>query len=257
MLSTIVRQFVYFPTRAKPEQMEASAARLGLEPWPGPSRGFMGWRRSLVPTVPRPGRALLVFHGNAGCALDRVYFVEGFEAVSRKPLWDVHLFEYPGYGARSGSPSEKEIKKAAESAAKVLLAEGRPLFLLGESLGSGVASHLAGTLGRDISGIILVTPFTSLLEVARIHYSFLPIDLLMTEKYDSMEALKNYRGPAAFIMAEMDEIVPARLGLNLHDAFSGPKRLWIQKGRTHNTLNYDPSEKWWKEVSDFIASFLP
>lgn len=257
MLSTIIRQFVYFPTRARPEQMEASAARLGLEPWPARSGGFMGWRRTLGQTLQRPPRTMLVFHGNAGCALDRVYFLEGFEAVSRRPMWDVHLFEYPGYGGRPGSPSEKDIKKAAESAARALLEEGRPLFLLGESLGSGVASYLAGSLGRDISGIILVTPFTSLLEVARIHYSFLPVDLLMTEKYDSLEALTNYRGPAAFIIAEMDEIVPARLGLSLHDAFGGPKRLWIQKGKTHNTLNYDPSERWWKEVSDFISSFLP
>ncbi len=249
-----MRKFIYFPNRENMPALKVLAARAGLEPWTDRRSQAIGWKRSFG-LRGRPPRCLLVFHGNAGFALDRTYFVEGFE--SSHPQWDVYLFEYPGYGARIGSPSEKNIKKAAEEAAKELLSSRRPLYLLGESLGSGVAAYIASAAGSQASGIVMVTPFTSLSDVARHHYPFLPVDLIMSERFDSVDALKSYRGPAAFIIAELDEIVSAESGQKLFDGFNGPKRLWLQKGRSHNTLNYHRYEQWWKEVSDFITSPYP
>ncbi|RJR20524.1 MAG: alpha/beta fold hydrolase [Desulfobacteraceae bacterium] len=257
MLSSLLRQLVYYPVRSGMTQLETLAERAGLEPWSHSFAGPMGWRRPDGIMGLRPPRCLLVFHGNAGYALDRTYFVEGFEALETPRSWDVYLFEYPGYGARPGTPSEKEFKRAAELGARALLSDGRLLYLLGESLGSGLAAYLAGLLGNDVAGIVMVTPFTSLVDVARHHYPFLPMDLLLSEKYNSDEALRFYSGPAAFIIAEKDEIVPARLGKTLYDHYRGPKRLWIQQGKSHNTLDYHPRASWWREVSDFITSSRP
>jgi len=254
MLTALMRRFLYFPNREDLTVLKGLAAKVGLEPWMDRRSRLLGWRRPSG-LKGRPVRCLLVFHGNAGFALDRTYFVEGFESLGKG--WDVYLFEYPGYGARSGSPSEKAIKNAAQEATRELLSSNRQVYLLGESLGSAVAAHIASVPGRQASGIVLVTPFTSLADVARRNYPFLPVDLIMSERYDSVSALKSYGGPAAFIIAELDEIVSAESGLKLFEGYNGPKRLWLQKGKCHNTLAYRPSEKWWKEVAGFITSPFP
>lgn len=250
MFTALQRQLIYFPEVAAEETLLKIADANGLRDWRDASGKLIGWH---TPASGNASRRVVVFHGNAGHSLYRQYFANGFLALGRD--WQVYLFEYPGYGARTGSPSEASIKAAATGALEALFAEDpRPLFLVGESLGSGVATYLASTLPKRIAGLLLVTPFTSLTDVAARHYAFLPVRALLSERYDSIKALSDYGGPVAFLIAGSDEIVPAALGHELHDSYRGPKWLHEQAGAGHNTLDFDPAAGWWREVAKFLVT---
>jgi len=107
---------------------------------------------------------------------------------------------------------------------------------------------------EEIDGLILITPFSSLEDVATHHYPFLPVRLLLREHYDNVAALSAYNGPLAVILAGDDEIIPARYGQKLYQSYSGPKRIWIQHGRGHNTLDYTPQAPWWNEMAAFFEA---
>jgi pimeloyl-ACP methyl ester carboxylesterase len=147
------------------------------------------------------------------------------------------------------------IKAAAARALELLLShDTRPIYLIGESLGSGVASHLAATFPEQVAGLLLVTPFSSLHDVAAHHFKLLPVRTLLSERYDSMEALSHYRGPVAFLLAGQDEVVPKILGQRLHDNYNGPRWLRVIPGAGHNSLPLYPNTDWWGEVSAFLLA---
>lgn len=250
MFAALQRQLIYYPEVATEASLLRIAGGIGLSDWRDSSGQLIGWY-----TYPadNPSRRAVVFHGNAGHSLYRQYFAAGFLATGME--WQVYLFEYPGYGARPGTPAESGIKSAALEAIEELLAEDpSPVFVVGESLGSGVATWLASNLPDQVAGLLLVTPFTSLADVAAGHYGWLPVRALLSDRYDSREALNHYGGPVAFLIAGNDEIVPAKLGRELHSAYRGPKWLREQAGAGHNTLDYDPTASWWREVSDFLLA---
>jgi pimeloyl-ACP methyl ester carboxylesterase len=250
MLAAFQRQMIYFPTVAGEQALLDDARRLGLQPWRDEDGGLMGWRAAIEG---ENRQRILVFHGNAGYAQHRNYYVHGLAALQQG--WQVYLFEYPGYGARPGPPSEAAIKAAAERAVRQLLAEdSRPLYLLGESLGSGVASHLAAAFPDQVAGLLLVTPFSSLADVAAHHYWFVPARLLLSERFDSMAALSRYRGPVAFLLAGEDEVVPKQFGQRLHDAYRGPRWLREIPGAGHNSLPLYPGADWWGEAAGFLLA---
>ena len=249
MLAALQRQLIYYPEVAPEKTLLKIANGIQLLDWRDRSGQLIGWH---TPQAGSASRRVVVFHGNAGHSLYRQYFAAGFLALGGD--WDVYLFEYPGYGARPGAPSESGIKAAALDAVEELLTEDpRPIYLAGESLGSGVATWLAGTLPTKVAGLLLVTPFTSLTDVAAGHYRWLPVRTLLSERYNSQKALSQYAGPVAFLVAGNDEIVPAELGRKLHSDYRGPKLLREQAGAGHNTLNFDPSASWWREVANFLA----
>lgn len=126
------------------------------------------------------------------------------------------------------------------------------MFLLGESLGSGVACALAGQHPDQIAGLLLITPFTAMADVAAVHYPFLPVGLFLRDRFDSARALTRYRGPVVVVTAGADAVVPARLGRALLQNYSGPSRLFEQSGMTHNTLNLEPDASWWHEALVFL-----
>jgi pimeloyl-ACP methyl ester carboxylesterase len=250
MFAALQRQLIYFPETAAEGALLDAAEHSGLQAWRDRDGQLIGWQAR---TPGESRHRLVVFHGNAGHALYRQYFAAGF--LSLAAGWQVYLFEYPGYGARPGSPSESGIKAAASSAIEALLAEdARPVYLAGESLGSGVATYLASTFGTQIAGLLLVTPFTSLADVAGHHYGGLPAKALLRERYDSTAALDQYRGPVAFLVAGHDEIVPAALGRQLYEGYRGPRLLREQPGAGHNSLDFNPGASWWREVADFWLS---
>ena len=194
LLAALQRQLIFFPQTAAEPALLHEADRIGLQPWRDRAGALIGWR---APGREGAGARMLVLHGNAGYALHRLYYVQGLHALGNS--WDVILFEYPGYGARTGTASADSFRDSATAAVDLLLAEDdRPLYLLGESLGSGVASYLAASLPEQVAGLLLVTPFTSLADVAAQHYPVLPIRALLRENFDSAESLQSYAGPGGF-----------------------------------------------------------
>jgi pimeloyl-ACP methyl ester carboxylesterase len=250
MFASLQRQMIYYPQVEPEEDLLRAASRMGLLDWRDGSGQLIGWRSN---TAEEKARRVVVFHGNAGYALHRDYYVAGFLAQGRD--WEVYLFEYPGYGARPGEPSESGIKAAATEALALLLgSDARPVYLVGESLGSGVASYLSSQFPEQVGGMLLVTPFTSLPDVAAHHYGFLPVRRMLSERFDSRAALSHYRGPVAFLLAGSDEIVPTELGRQLYESYAGPKWLRVQPGAGHNTLSLYPGADWWREVTAFLTA---
>ncbi|HOW98369.1 MAG TPA: alpha/beta fold hydrolase [Kiritimatiellia bacterium] len=253
MFAAFQRRYIYYPMRGDPAAFAAAAGRAGLAAWSDARGRTIGWRTRRSLLAPPQCRAV-VFHGNAGFALHRLYFVDGLSAAGEGLDWEVLLFEYPGYGAREGTPSESAIQAAAEEAVQSLLAENdKPLFLVGESLGCGVAAHLAARFPARIAGLFLVTPFTRLADIAAHHYPFLPVRWLLREKYDAASDLARFAGPVAVLLAGRDEVIPPRLGRALFDGYAGPKRLWVQEEAGHNSLDYEPGAGWWREVANFLV----
>ncbi len=241
------RRFLYFPERSSEAAALARAARLGLEPWRDREGRLRGWR---APAPGRPGARLLVLHGNAGSALDRAYYLDPLGRLGV----EVSLLEYPGYGARPGSPSEASLVTAALDAVDALASGGgAPVWLLGESLGSGVAARAALLQPRAVRGLFLVTPFASLAEVARHHYPLLP-GFVLRDRFEPLRDLRAFRGPVAVLVAGRDEVVTAAQGRKLFDGLPGPKRLWEQPDALHNTVDLRPDSPMWREVTTFLAS---
>lgn len=248
------RDLMYFPERAPETDMLARARRAGLEPWRDAAGRLRGWK-SLHPGG-AAGRVLagrvLAFHGNAGCAVQRAYLARGLQSPAVAEAWDVYLLEYPGYGARPGAPSEKVLVEAGLEALEALGAEGRPpTVLLGESLGSGVAARCAALRPGVVDGLFLVTPLTSMVEVGRVHYPYLP-GFLVRDRLDAAKALEGVRAPLAVMVAERDEVIPAALGRRLVADHTGPKRLWTAPGAGHNSWDPSPGNPLWREVSTFL-----
>lgn len=248
------RKMIYFPSQGSEETLLKEANAKGLTAWRNAEGDLIGWKAS-KPGNADVGNAVVVFHGNAGYALHRDYFADGFLALTDQTPWTVYIFEYPGYGARPGPPSEERFQKTAgEAVADLLKKKYERVFLVGESIGSGLACHAANEFSERIDGLLLITPFTSLVDVAKKHYPLFPVGLLLRERYDNLRTLEGYHGPVAFLIAGADEIIPPSLGRRLFEFYSGPKRVWVQEGRGHNTLDYDPRALWWKEVTDFLLN---
>jgi uncharacterized protein len=240
------RRLLYFPTLSGLAESIRQASAVHLEPWLDADGRFIGWH------APHPGAAplarVLVFHGNAGCALDRTYLRDVLQAPGHPPV-EVFLFEYPGYGPRPGSPSEEAIVAAAVEAID-LLGAGPPLFLVGESLGSAAAAR-AAAIRPQVAGLLLVTPLASVPAVGRRHYPFIP-SFLFRDAFRADLALPRYGGRVAFLIAGRDEVVFADLGRALFEAYPGPRRLWEDPLAFHNTLSFNPADPVWTEVWAFL-----
>lgn len=263
VLAALQRQMIYLPTRAPAGQLIPAATALGVAPWRDAAGDIIGWRRPPAGPTPEAAAAdrgaqarprLLVFHGNAGFALHRKPFIDTF-GEPPGPGWDVVLCEYPGYGGRAGKPSAATLIAAGRAAFDQLRREAdAPVFLMGESLGGGVACAVAAAAPDAVAGLILVTPFTSLADVAAHHYPLFPVRWLLVDRYDNRAALRHYRGPVAVVLAQHDEVVPAKLGRRLFDGYAGPKRLWIDRGAGHNSVGWGAGNSFWREVADFLTA---
>jgi pimeloyl-ACP methyl ester carboxylesterase len=244
------RRLLYFPEREDRASAEARARRLGLAPWTGAGGELLGWR---LRTPGARGR-VVVFHGNAGSALDRTYIAAALAFAS--PGWplDVYLAEYPGYGPRPGAPSEGSLRAAAGAALAAARAEGAgPLLVAGESLGSAVAALAAAAAPDAVDGVLLVTPLASVPAVARRHYPLVPA-AFVRDGWRTDLALGRYRGPVAFVVAGRDEVVFADLGTALYDAYPGRKGLWLDPGATHNAVDWRPGAARWREIVEFLSA---
>jgi pimeloyl-ACP methyl ester carboxylesterase len=219
------------------------AAKEGFQAWRNKAGEIIGWK---LPATVSPTGSVLVVHGNAGCALNRGYIARPVhEAAAR----DVYVLEYPGYGARAGSPGMKSFLAAGEEAF-ALLPDTMPIHLVSESLGAGVASHLAMLHGDRVSGLMMFAPYNNLASVGRRQMPFLPVRLILRDRFNPAEWLKDYRGPVSIVLAGSDEVIPSDLGRKLYDGYAGPKRLQVIEGAHHNDIA-EQSPAWWKDKFSF------
>jgi pimeloyl-ACP methyl ester carboxylesterase len=243
------RRLIYFPTRLTPDQAEQIAADNGFVPWRNPSGQIIGWK---LPATSSPIASVLITHGNAGCAIDRGYFAGPIHDAA--PV-DVYILEYPGYGSREGSPDKRSFLAAGEEAFG-LLTDGQPNYLVSESIGAGVACYLARAHSTKIAGLVLFMPYHDLASVAQRKMPLLPAYLLLLDRFNPAECLRDYRGPVKIVLAGADEIIPVESGRRLFEGYPGPKNLQIIPGAHHNDIA-EQSPAWWKEVFTFWQQNRP
>ena len=219
------------------------AARDGFQAWRNGAGEVIGWK---LPASALPTGSVLVVHGNAGCALNRDFLAR---PIHESASVDVYVLEYPGYGARGGSPRMKSFLAAGEEAFDAL-PKTIPIFVVSESLGAGVAAHLAKVRGDRVSGLMMFAPYNNLVSVGQRQMPYLPVSLILRERFNPAEWLKDYRGPVGIMIAGADEIIPPDLGRKLHDGYNGPKRLQVVAGARHNDIAAQ-SPTWWKDVFSF------
>jgi hypothetical protein len=145
------------------------------------------------------------------------------------------------------------VKDARESIRLAFEDFGGPLFLLGESLGCGVAAAAARETSVQIDGLVLITPWDSLASVAQEKFPFFPVRLFLKDEYDSIGNLRSFKGNIAVVGAARDALVPVAHARNLYDSLSGKsKKMWIFPEAGHNDWYMYADKLWWKEVMDFV-----
>jgi pimeloyl-ACP methyl ester carboxylesterase len=238
------RRLIYFPAKLTADAARQLAIRNGFVAWRNRSGDTIGWQ---LPAARLADRAVLVVHGNAGSAIHRDYFARPIRAAAAAA--DVFILEYPGYGVRGGSPGRDTFLAAAEEAFDVIPSP-TPVFVVGESLGCGVATHLARTRAPRVAGLVLFAPYNTLVEVAQTVVPILPMGLLLRDQFNPAEDLKHYNGPVEIVLAGADEVIPPESGRRLYDGYTGPKHIEIMPGARHNDIISQPPE-WWKTVFAF------
>jgi len=184
LVTVFQRSLLYLPSVYTREQVDQMAQSAHLEHWTNSTGNIIGMRR-LSSRQPAEGTVLITY-GNGGTATGCEHYATDIQSVA---ALDVCILEYPGYEDRPGSPTQKNLFRAADEALQSLSTNG-PVYLVGESLGTGVASYLAGTHSNRITGILLISPFNSLTDAARIHYPLLPVGLLLMDRYPSEKYLR-------------------------------------------------------------------
>jgi pimeloyl-ACP methyl ester carboxylesterase len=235
------RILIYYPTHASLETLAPLAKREDLLPWRDAEGNFIGWHTRQGTGIP-----ILILHGNAGHALHRGDIVSRLNGIGIDS--PIYILEYPGYGARSGTPTESNLVASAVQAMDLL---GQEAILLGESLGTGVACAAASLRTRSVRGLILVTPFDSLITVAEKHYPLVPVGLILRDRYQSSRALQTFSGPLAIIMAEEDDVIPGVSTIRLFESYSGPKKLWRVTSSGHNQALQQIADSELRSVYEF------
>jgi uncharacterized protein len=192
------------------------------------------------------GSPLIIYFG--GNAEDVSGMID--DALAQAPGASWLLVSYRGYGASEGAPSARAIGADAlkwhDYAAKEL--KPRQIFAFGRSLGSGAAVQLAAA--RPLSGVILVTPFDSLAAVAKRHYRYLPVDLLLRHRFDSIDLAPKIAAPLLCLTAERDEVIPPQHARRLYEAWAGPKQWVLLAGAGHNSTDGVPA--FWHALTAFL-----
>jgi uncharacterized protein len=174
---------------------------------------------------------ILYFHGNAANLENRNNKYHEFAENSN---YSILAITYRGYPGSTGSPSEQGFYLDAEAAIKFLNDSGfknQNIILYGESIGSGVATEMATRI--NAKALILESPFTSAEDVAKKIYWFLPVSLMLKDKFDNKTKLQKLDLPILIIHGKKDKIVPVKLGIELANSYKGRKQLIITENEGH------------------------
>jgi len=228
------REMIYFPA---PETATSLADELSLM---SDGEELKIWHHA-----GRSGRAILYFGGNAENVAGNV---GNFRTVF--PDHSLYFMNYRGYGGSSGEPSEVAFFTDAVALFDLASETHTEVSVIGRSLGSGVATHLAAE--RDVERLVLVTPFDSIENVIKDRYFIFPISMLLTEKYDSVGRIAEIDSKVLVILAEEDEVVSYTRSLALVSAFpEGQNETIILSGVGHNSI--DLSSEYLMSLWNFLA----
>jgi len=186
-----------------------------------------------APTGSRPvdDMAVLFAPGNGGNRLGRA----DFAAELRQRGFAVLLMDYRGYGGNPGSPNELGVAADAIAAVDALQELGYPperTIYFGESLGTGVVATLQNE--RPPAGVVLRSPFTELADVGSHHYPWLPVRLLLRDRFPVLELVRTSQVPTTVIYGDRDSVVPTELSARVADGTASLFEELVLRGADHN-----------------------
>lgn len=210
------RKLLYFPDRTRTTPAAAGLAAVTESDLAAPdgTRLVTWWGRA------RPGQPTLVyFHGNGGALADRAPRFERFMGEG----WGIFMMAYRGYAGSTGSPSEANNVADALLAYDWIIAQGvlpSQVVLYGESLGTGVATQVAGK--RTPAALILDAPYTAAYEVGALRYPFLPVAWAMWDRYETRRHIRDVHVPVLVIHGKLDPVIPVAMGREVAKLANAP-----------------------------------
>lgn len=239
------RMFMYFPDPARVppaavglngvEEVELHAADgTELVAWYAPAK--------------EGRKTILYFHGNAANAANRA----GKIAMMLEDGFGVFYLNNRGYGGSGGSPTEANNVADAVAAYDYLAARGvrnEDIVAYGESLGSGQAVRLA--TARQVAAVVLEAPLTSTVDVGHSVYFWLPLDWLITDRFDVERHISAVTSPLLILHGERDEVIPVEMGWSNYAAAHEPKEIATFPNAFHNDL-FDHGA--WEKMREFVLS---
>lgn len=241
------RRLMYFPNpeRVTPAQAGLAGVEERMLKMPDGVR-VIAWYAKAKPGKP----TLLYFHGNAGSLGGRAHRIQAYMEQG----WGVFMMSYRGYSGSGGSPSEKDNVADARIAYGALLLEGvdpADVVIYGESLGSGVAARLATE--RKAAGLVLEAPYTSILDMAKLAYPYLPAQWFLIDRYETDKVLPQVHMPVLILHGAQDGLIPIRMGEALLAIANPPKALVAFPDGAHSNL-YAPGRDAQIKVRDWFAT---
>jgi uncharacterized protein len=238
------RTLIYNPDRARSSPQQDGLT--GVDVWTMPTPDGEHLEVWFAPA--QPGRStVLYFHGNAGYVDLRRDRLGDLQARG----FGVLMPSYRGYGGSSGKPTEAANVADAKLAYETLRAKGiaaSDIIVMGESLGTGVATQLAAS--RKVAGLVLDSPYTSMRDLAQRNYPWLPVDWLLWDRYETRIHIKRVTVPLLILHGEADVVVPVAMGVEVRELAVSPVTLLTYASCSHldhlRAGSFDELERWTK-----------
>ena len=182
-------------------------------------------------------KTIVYFHGNAGTLENRIHKLNHFKDMEVNFL----IIAWRGFSDNKGKPSENGLYIDGISAVNWIINQGvkeKDIILYGESLGTGIATEIAQN--KNFAGVILETPFTSMINAAKEFYPYIPVNLLLKDRFENFKKIKNINSPILIMHGEQDTIVPFSMGKKIYQLANDPKYSYFTKHDDHMMVYDEP-----------------
>ena len=170
--------------------------------------------------------------------------------------WSLALINYRGYGLSEGKPGEKEFYSDSLTIYDYFSSrsdvDSGNIVVFGRSIGTGVAVYLAKN--RALNGVILVSPYDTIISLAKREFPYVPVELILKYRFDSISVATSIKVPLLVLMADEDNTVPQEYSQRLVAKWGGPHEVVLIKGKGHDNLNSSPL--YWQSVNSFLDRML-
>lgn len=247
------KSLIFEPTpllQSTPDRMGLEYTELHIPSGIGAERGDMdAW---WIPAAHGDSPTFLYLHGNDRNIASNLSHVQRLHDLG----YNVLLVDYRGFGKSSGGqPSEAKVFEDAEATWHYLVEQGHiaphRLFIYGHSLGGAIAIDLASH-HPEAAGLIVESTFTSMLEMGELNYGYLPVSLLLNQRFESLSKMDKLKIPLLIIHGTWDNLVPVAMAKRLYAAAPGPKSMTLIEGGGHN----NSGSVGWVEYRDALSAFI-
>ncbi len=205
-----------------------------------------------IPASKETKNTILFCHGNSGNLGDRLEIIKVLHSLD----WNLLIFDYRGYGASKGIPSEKNTYQDGEAMIHFLKEkkgiDESWIVVYGRSLGGGIACELA-LRHPHLKGLILDSTFTSLPEIGQRYYPYIPVKWILRYRYENLKKIKRISIPKLIIHSKQDNIIPVSHAHKLFEGAKDPKKLLILPHGDHTTCFISSQEEYLSGIKEFLS----